>query len=606
MGICDNQNNSYLYKNKIKKQSAILGINPINIDEIKDLFSYESAICKIKQVNLFNGIGFFCEFDDLPIKKALFTSYKVIASTNFSKIDCIEIDYLNKIKKIELNKTRKLFVNKEIGYFCIEIFDSDQIDQFFYVDETIYKNEKEIFILQYNNKGNLAHSLGIINDYENNVITYNTDTKILNSGLPLIQRDDINYILGIHINEIKQLEYYFENIAISFNIIMKDIKDKLNINKVNIKEIKFFEYRNIINLIYEKNDFYSYNRIFGSSFVYKNKNNIKLVINGKRSEFVEYYNLQKGINIIVLIIINKITNIANMFNDVIYLKNMEELKYLYTDDIVDCERMFYECGLLSNLKGLENFRVPKCKSFYEMFYNCKSLTDIKAIENWNVSNISSMCRMFYHCEKLEDINPLRNWDVSNVKNFGEMFRGCCSLIEIKALRKWNVSKGKEFYSLFSGCTSLLEIKPLKNWDVSNMTDIDGMFENCLNLSSLKGLENWDVSNVEDFARVFRICESIKDLKPLQNWDVSKADNFEEMFAGCILLTNLDGLDNWNVSNVKFMDGIFSYCTSLIDIKAIKNWNVSKFVYDPYIFQGCNKYLDYSPLSNWIYLQNSVY
>lgn len=251
MGICDSSETKFIDPTKIKKQSAVLGINPINIDELKNLYSDELAICKIKEGNTLKGIGFFCKLEDsLPFEKALFTNYNVIFGKNPNLDNSIEIEYLNQIKKIKFDNRRIVF-NNTIGYICIEILETDQVQQFFSVDDEIYGNE--IFILQYNNEQKLSHSVGVIDDDdENTIIKYISDTKILYTGAPLIQRDEINYVLGIHLKENKELEYNFENFAIPFKIIIKDIKDKLNINKYTSKAIKAFEYRNIINIVYEK------------------------------------------------------------------------------------------------------------------------------------------------------------------------------------------------------------------------------------------------------------------------------------------------------------------------------------------------------------------
>ena len=528
MGICNSPENKFIDPTKIKKQSAILGINPINIDELENLYSNESVICKIKEGNLLKGIGFFCKFEDgLPFEKTLFTNYQVLYGKKSSIDNSIEIEYLNQLKKIKLDN-RRIFFNNTIGYICIEIFDTDRVQHFLSVDDEIYG--KEIFVLQYNSEEKLSHSVCVIDDHENTIIEYISDTKILYPGAPLIQRDDTNFVLGIHLKENKELEYNFINFGIPFKIIIKDMIDKLNINKYTPKVIKTFEYRNIINIVYEKSyENESVNKIFGEEFVHNNKKNIKLIINGKESELIEKYELEKGINNVKLIIINKLTNLKLMFGNCVYLKNIEELKYLYTEELIDCEGMFCECESLPNLNGLENFNVSKCKSFSRMFQNCKSLTNINAIENWDVSKGISFSRMFAGCINLRDIKVFRNWDVINVDNYQYMFFNCSSLREIKALKNWKVSKGKDFMEMFSGCSSLVNIKPLMNWDVSNVKNFNSMFKGCMNLSNLEGLENWNVSKGIGFSSMFENCSSIKDLKPLKNWDFSKAESFYNMF-----------------------------------------------------------------------------
>lgn len=104
MGASNSKNESgdnSKYKN-IKKEKCIIGHEkPINKDEIDELYTYESAMCKIiyqtiedgKIVNE-SGTGFFCEINDdhIPFKKVLFTNNHVL------NIDKIEMN-----KKLNLN-----------------------------------------------------------------------------------------------------------------------------------------------------------------------------------------------------------------------------------------------------------------------------------------------------------------------------------------------------------------------------------------------------------------------------------------------------------------------------------------------------------------------
>ena len=74
---------------------------------------------------------------------------------------------------------------------------------------------------------------------------------------------------------------------------------------------------NVINLIYKVNED-SYKggfwrkdkiKILGEEFVKNNKNNIELIINGKKSELLYNYKLKFGENKIQIIIKNKIKNL---------------------------------------------------------------------------------------------------------------------------------------------------------------------------------------------------------------------------------------------------------------------------------------------------------
>ena len=400
MGICE-ENNNQSTENKINdeikiEKEAIMSSHakPATKNELDDLYSYESALCKInfkgkKDGKIANGLGtgFFCEINDnnIPFKRALFTNNHILDEKSIEINKEIEFEYLKQKNKIKITEDRKRFSNKEFDFTCIEIFDTDKIRKFFKIDETIFEDknslkEKEIFILQYAHGGDLANSSGIIMDIENIRIKHSASTEEGSSGSPLIKRYNNNLILGIHLGVEKE---YKINVATPFDIIIKDIKDKL-LNKNN--DSNNIEYINIINLIYDKKLNYN-NNIFGSKFVENNKDNIKIIIiNDKKYELMKKYDLKEGINNIQLIIINKLTNLEYMFYDCKSLKNIEELKYLNTKEVNNYSSMFCECSSLSDIKAIQNWNVSNGNNFSYMFSGCSSLSDIKALKHWNVSN----------------------------------------------------------------------------------------------------------------------------------------------------------------------------------------------------------------------------
>ena len=270
---------------------------------------------------------------------------------------------------------------------------------------------------------------------------------------------------------------------------IKKILNEINQIKNNEKIKDKVEYKNKINLIYktkEKGTFY----IFGYDFVCNNKNNIELIINGNKSELIDYYNLEKGNNNIQLIIKNDLTNLYGMFYEIHSIYNIDELKYLNVSKCTSFRSMFYHCSSLSDIKPLEKWDVSKCTDFSYMFSRCYSLLDISPLKKWNVSNCTNFTYLFYDCFSLSDIKPLEKWDVSNCTDFSYMFYGCSSLSDIKPLEKWDVSKCSKFISMFYGCSLLSDIKPLEKWDVSKCTIFDYMFYGCSEKLDINQLKNW--------------------------------------------------------------------------------------------------------------------
>ena len=295
--------------------------------------------------------GFFCEINDdnIPFKKALFTNNHILEEKSIEINNEIELEYLGKNDKIKITSSRKVFTNKQFDYICIEILDTDKYRNFFKIDNTIFENNNilkntEIFILQYPYNGKLSHAEGRIIDLTDNMIKYSAPSDFGSSGSPLIKRYQHNLVMGIHFGSDK--EKY--NFAYPFDVIINDIKSQLNNKNNNI-----YTENKKINLIYEKkeNDKNKCNNIFGSKFIQNNKNNIELVINGKKSELIDKYNLKEGINNIQMIILSKITNLGYMFYDCISLINIEELKNLNTKEVNNFEGMFNGCSSLSDIKS---------------------------------------------------------------------------------------------------------------------------------------------------------------------------------------------------------------------------------------------------------------
>ena len=86
-----------------------------------------------------------------------------------------------------------------MDYTCIEIFDDDLEDLFFFeLSKKEMKKDKDVFILQHP-KGEdiLSYSLGQIRKIKDSVIYHSASTNPGSSGSPVINREDFS-IFGIH------------------------------------------------------------------------------------------------------------------------------------------------------------------------------------------------------------------------------------------------------------------------------------------------------------------------------------------------------------------------------------------------------------------------
>ena len=216
-------------------------IEPMSEHELKDLYSNQPSMCKINfqkeegSINHSSGTGFFCEINDdnIPFKKALFTNNHVLNENSIKINKDIEFECMGKKNKIQITENRKIFTSIELDYTCIEIFETDKINNnnFFRIDKNIFNNKNgligtEILILQYPKSKELSFAKGeILNIEEEDRILHNASTQYGSSGSPLIKRYNNNLILGIHFGKkkMKNSKNITCNIATPFDFIIKDI-----------------------------------------------------------------------------------------------------------------------------------------------------------------------------------------------------------------------------------------------------------------------------------------------------------------------------------------------------------------------------------------------
>ena len=120
--------------------------------------------------------------------------------------------------------------------------------------------------------------------------------------------------------------------------------------------------------------------IFGSKFVKNNKNNCNLIIDNKKSEITQKYNIKN------------------------YNKNKLKIK----------------------LKGID-----KINNMSYMFDCCSSLSSLPDISKWNIINVTHMSYMFYECSSLLFLPDISKWNTNNVIDMDFIFDGCLNIIVLK-------------------------------------------------------------------------------------------------------------------------------------------------------------------------------
>ena len=212
--------------------------------------------------------------------------------------------------------------------------------------------------------------------------------------------------------------------------------EKNNVKDNNIDEITIIYKNKKINNINEKiknniknklGEEMSKNKLFGERFVRNNKNNCKIVINGKEKELVSFYDIERLEENVILEIklkgINKIKNMSYMFCGCLSLLSLQDISKLKTDNIIDLA----------------------C-----LFSGCISLTELPDISKWNTNNVTDIGCIFHGCSSLTKLPDISKWNTNNVTNIGCIFYGCSSLIELPDISKWNINNVTIMVGIFEG------------------------------------------------------------------------------------------------------------------------------------------------------------
>ena len=197
------------------------------------------------------GTGFFCKIrhPNINLSSILLTNNHVLGASQLKEGNVIEFEYNNIIKNLVLTKERRFYTNVLLDYTCNEIFDSDNILNFFEVDEDIINekfenlNQSEIFILQFPKGDEISFSQGKIMSFDSkNRIIHSASTDSGSSGSPIILRNSqYNFkICGIHFGGDEKKD---RNYACLFTEIINDLKIQVNsltfntlINKIENKQ----------------------------------------------------------------------------------------------------------------------------------------------------------------------------------------------------------------------------------------------------------------------------------------------------------------------------------------------------------------------------------
>ena len=206
----------------------------------------------------------------------------------------------------------------------------------------------------------------------------------------------------------------------------------------------------------------------------------------------------------------------------------------------DSAQMFAGLPYLTNIDGLKDMKTDYVVNMSNMFYSVGTqLSNIDALSGWNTSKVENMSGMFYRwsfANSLSNVNALLNWDTSKVKNMSGMFAGNFGLTDIEGLKKWNTSNVTDMHNMFGdgdgeGC-AFINLSAISNWNVKNVTNMNNIFNNCRKLEDVSAILNWNITEIA--ASMFLYCSNLKTITIPST--ITKIGN--DAFVGCANLTKV--------------------------------------------------------------------
>lgn len=354
-------------------------------------------------------------------------------------------------------------------------------------------------------------------------------------------------------------------------------------------------------------------------------------INGQTEEHPEWSEIFKKPEVTTVVFDESFryfypTSCREWFSTGYYLKNIEGLEYLNTNEVTDMSQMFKACYSLPNI-DLTHFNTDKVTEMDQMFYACWSLTTLDLSE-FNTSSVATMYQMFMSCKSLQTVYVNCNFTTENCNdNDNQMFAQCeklagateCDgtsdigtnranyvdgyLTDIAYARWSDDGKTLTFYSnhdrqsgdfgvLHSGYPSWLEDEN-ERYATATHVVFDESFSNARptscgywfisfqSLEGIEGIEHLNTSETTSMEGMFYGCV-VKNKMNLSALNTSKVKNMSNMFYNAqIPSVSLSGLD---CSEVTDMEAMFMNASiSQIDLTGLRT---SKLTNMGCMFEGC--------------------
>jgi hypothetical protein len=230
----------------------------------EDYSKLRTSIYKIKiekkinnELEMIEGAGFFMTINEFyfPFKKCFITSNNIIDENDINNKNEIRIGYEAEEKQIEIKNNRKIYMDKNIGYTCIEILEEDNLMVNYLkitTKEIDYLNNKKIIIPEYINNYELSYPIGKILSITKDELTYDYSSPKKSLGMPILLNSSCEEVIGINIKYDSDKKC---NIAMPIQSIIKNIYHQIcplafndDIDIEDMDEVIFMMLKNFPNI----------------------------------------------------------------------------------------------------------------------------------------------------------------------------------------------------------------------------------------------------------------------------------------------------------------------------------------------------------------------
>ena len=596
----------------------------------------QKAISKIKIPGGY-GTGFFCKIpypNKQDLLNVLITNNHVLNEEFFEDEDIIELELDYETYKINLNKKRKIWTDKDIDYTIIEILEEDKFNAFLMTDDLINKED-------YTNKEYKSESIVLPAIMENQEVEFGGVGTILSaskktsyflhscntdegsSGGPILLVDNFN-VVGIHKGYDRTNE---KNVGIFLYNILNDIKNKNSLkfnnnDNNNIKDEHFIDDKDkeIVNNQLNNNIYKIYinNKEIGIGFLciipYPDKLSPMPVIfiyseNIPKEEIIKKKEINlKFNNNNKILLLNSIERKMFYYNDnniiILEIKKNENFNFntfLEIDDSkFDNNELIYL--LSNNFKG--NYKKLKIKRVNDNKYIIEDNNDNNYIFSpvLKLSNNKILGISIEKSNKFDIINNIiKGFKILDKKKENEIiltleidksdinekiyFLDNTDYIDTKAkhyhdnLKELNESNVKIYINdeeykykkyFIPKKEGIYTIKLIFNIQMKDCSYMFGFSNKLIDID----LSSFNTDKVTNMTGMFFFCSNLTNIN-LSSFNTQNVTNMSYMFSFCNKLTNIN-LPSFNTEKVTNMNDIFNSCSNLknIDLSSFNIKNVN--------------------------------